>query len=160
MLHPLQRRCYWLLESEDDIVLVHYLNIPQRHRSRRISTRLHSGSLTREESLDHDASIQSERDSSNDASNSSDLDTPEPSANRPTQQHVVDMPAIPSPDDALHVPCLSTMSFDAFLAAMDPKNDMTPVQAGGLPAQEMLQRWNEEHHLAVQARPAQVWRVL
>lgn len=23
----LQRRCYWLLESEDDIVLVHYLNI-------------------------------------------------------------------------------------------------------------------------------------
>ncbi len=22
----LQRRCYWLLESEDDIVLVHYLN--------------------------------------------------------------------------------------------------------------------------------------
>lgn len=23
----LQRRCYWLLESEDDIVLVHYLNV-------------------------------------------------------------------------------------------------------------------------------------
>ena len=23
----LQRRCYWLLDSEDDIVLVHYLNI-------------------------------------------------------------------------------------------------------------------------------------
>jgi hypothetical protein len=23
----LQRRCYWLLSSEDDIVLVHYLNI-------------------------------------------------------------------------------------------------------------------------------------
>lgn len=26
-LTRLQRRCYWLLESEDDIVLVHYLNI-------------------------------------------------------------------------------------------------------------------------------------
>lgn len=23
----LQRRCYWLLETEDDIVLVHYLNV-------------------------------------------------------------------------------------------------------------------------------------
>ena len=31
----LQRRCYWLLESKDDIVLVHYLNIAQRQQAGR-----------------------------------------------------------------------------------------------------------------------------
>ena len=31
----LQRRCYWLLESKDDIVLVHYLNIAHRQQADR-----------------------------------------------------------------------------------------------------------------------------
>ena len=33
-----QRRCYWLLEGKDDIVLVHYLNIAQRQAEKRMLT--------------------------------------------------------------------------------------------------------------------------
>ena len=45
LLCRLQRRCYWLLESKDDIVLVHYLNIAQRQQAgRRIAVELQNKS--------------------------------------------------------------------------------------------------------------------
>ena len=70
-----QRRCYWLLESEDDIVLVHYLNIAQRQQAgRRVlpeDVRSHPKSQPKS-CEDNDSSCQSQ--CSQDCSQSSDRD--------------------------------------------------------------------------------------
>ena len=162
----LQRRCYWLLESEDDIVLVHYLNIAQRQHTSRISTRLHPDNMIKRDSSGPEASLDSDSDQSDDRSHTSDVEAtcPAMTADITAELPAAAFPEVPLKSAEMYGPNLSSMSFDAFLAAMDSKEQhgMVPRQSGNFAAQEMLHRWNEELHLAesaAQLHEAPSWKV-
>lgn len=80
-----QRRCYWLLESEDDIVLVHYLNIAQRQQAGR-RVLLEDVKSQPKSPEGNDSSCHSQ--SSQDRSRSSDADPqPQPQVQAQAQAH-------------------------------------------------------------------------
>ena len=147
-------------------MLVHYLNIAQRHHPSRVSTRMHHNRLTRRGSSEAEASLDSESDPSDDPSHASDMETADPAV---TSDNAVQHSAV-APVDAhaqaseLPGPNLSSMSFENFLAAMDSKEGsyIVPGQAGSHAAQEMLRTWKGELHPANSAghlSEALAWKV-
>lgn len=105
----LQRRCYWLLESKDDIVLVHYLNIVHRQQAdRRVLT---------ENSRPHVNHV-SESNSQSDQANPSDLSRS--SDCQPALQSCLSSPAA----QAAHASASGTAAADPCAVVSSGADDM------------------------------------
>ena len=177
----MQRRCYWLLESEDDIVLVHYLNIAQRQQAGRSSSRLANEDATPQlKSNDRDSdSSPSDPDTSQDLSKSSDaaeaatntssvpVSRAENGTPSPTNAAESGL-AGPMPSETLLGMLPSLPSMDMFFNTIDSKLSTERLSAysgedavrSNAAVQELLRSWEEEQHpndLPVQAHS--LWQV-
>ena len=151
-----------MLESQDDIVLVHYLNIAQRQQAGRSSSRLLSIAANSQHKADDKfSSSSSDIPTSQDCSKSSDMAddaTDAPSSRTADAKESIAAPA-DAADSAPSAPMLteahmsllpSLPSMDMFLVSLDSKLSSERVSAGDDPArgnaavQELLKCWGEE----------------
>lgn len=152
----LQRRCYWLLDSEDDIVLVHYLNIgQQRQPSKSCSHMLNEDPTSQLRSEDKRSSSPSDHDMS--ATSDPDHD---PTLAMPPAVARLKHSAAPETDIANsqnmspvtsepYMPFLPSMSMEGFFAGIDSKLSSDKLGLEGplrsnVAVQELLQSWEEE----------------
>ena len=152
----LQRRCYWLLDSEDDIVLVHYLNIAQRQQaSKSCSHMLNEDTTSQLRTEDKGSSSPSDHD----MSATSDPDCPPTLVMPPAaaglkhslapETDVVESPDMPHVTSEPYMPFLPSMSMEGFFASIDSKLSSDKLGLEGplrsnVAVQELLRSWEEE----------------
>lgn len=157
-----QRRCYWLLESEDDIVLVHYLNIAQRQQAGRSASRMVSeDTASQPKSEEKETSCQSDLPGSQDMSLSSDagfttkIMSASAAHSKDTASVLPDVTESPLMAQAAtepYIPLMPSVSMDALFATIDSKLSADSKLGGedavcsNAAVQELLQTWGEEQH--------------
>ncbi|DBA68383.1 TPA: hypothetical protein ACH3X2_013687 [Trebouxia sp. C0005] len=152
----LQRRCYWLLDSEDDIVLVHYLNIAQRQQpSKSCSHVLNEDTTSQLRSEDKGSSSHSDHDMSatSDPDYAPSLVMP-PAAAQLKHSATPETDMVESQDmqpvtSEPYMPFLPSMSMEGFFASIDSKVSSDKLGLEGplrsnIAVQELLQSWEEE----------------
>lgn len=149
----LQRRCYWLLDSEDDIVLVHYLNIAQRQQaSKSCSHMLSEDTASQLNSEDKDSSSHSDHDMSptSDPDYAPTLVMPPAVAqlkhSSAPETDVAESPDMPPVASEPYMPFLPSMSMEGFSAGIDSKLSSDNLGLEGplrsnVAVQELLRTW-------------------
>ncbi len=155
----LQRRCYWLLDSEDDIVLVHYLNIAQRQQpSKSCSHMLNEDAISQRRSEDKGSSSPSDQDMSatSDPDYAPTLGMPETAAqmkhSSALETEAANSQDMPTVTSEACMPFLPSMSMEGFFAGIDgkPSNDKLGLEGplrSNIAVQELLQSWEEEQNV-------------
>lgn len=149
----LQRRCYWLLESNNDIVLVHYLNIAQRQQADRRTLTEDSIPLCNDES---ESNTQSDPANPSDLSRSSDckpalrssLSSPAAQAAlaTPSGTAVADACAVVSSGAGNLVQLIpSVSSMDMLYSVTDRMPSLGDTLHSNAAVQELLHSWKNEN---------------